>query len=108
MTSFSLTTPYRTKKRKQLVGPGNAIAIRSRGVGSVNNLLGKLGPDMTVVIQQEQEAIEIPDWVRDLNSFRKWAKSDDFPQRGWYAHLNGKIWVDLSMEKLALRRLAGP
>jgi Uma2 family endonuclease len=54
-----------------------------------------------VVVQQEQQAVRIPGWVRDLASFRRWAKSDDFPDRGWYAHLNGELWVDPSMERLA-------
>jgi Uma2 family endonuclease len=60
---------------------------------------------MTIVIQQEHEAVQIPDWVRDLNSFRQWAKSDDFPQEGQYAHLGGKLWVDPSMERLAHNKL---
>jgi hypothetical protein len=58
------------------------------------------------VIQQEQEALLlIPDWVRDLESFRQWAKSDEFPTRGWYAHLDGQLWVDPSMERAAHNRL---
>jgi hypothetical protein len=54
---------------------------------------------MTLVMIQE-ETVHIPEWVTDLASFRRWAKSDDFPQRGWYAHLNGQLWVDPSMERL--------
>src|SRR5262249_7164574 len=59
----------------------------------------------TVVIQQEQEAVRIPVWVSDLPSFRRWAKSDEFPQHGWYAYLNGELWVDPSMERLRHNRL---
>jgi Uma2 family endonuclease len=59
-----------------------------------------LGAPMPIVIQQEHDAVQIPDWVHDICSFRRWAKSDDFPQRGWYAHLGGNLWVDPSMEKL--------
>src|SRR5579862_7480345 len=55
---------------------------------------------MTTVIQQEPEAVRIPAWLTDLASFRRWAKSDDFPQRGWYAHLGGDLWVDPSMERM--------
>ena len=58
-----------------------------------------------VVIQHEQKAVRIPAWVSDLASFRRWAKSDDFPEHGWYAHLNGEIWVDPSMEKLAHNKI---
>src|SRR5690349_1557307 len=57
------------------------------------------------VIQQEQQSLHIPDWVRDLGSFRRWAKSQDFPSRGWYAHLDGQLWVDPSMESAAHNKL---
>jgi Uma2 family endonuclease len=36
----------------------------------------------------------------DHESHRLWARSDDFPQRGRFAFLNGIIWIDLSVEKL--------
>jgi Uma2 family endonuclease len=42
----------------------------------------------------------IPAWVDDLDSFRRWAHSDEFPERGQFSYLNGEIWVDLSMEEL--------
>jgi Uma2 family endonuclease len=42
----------------------------------------------------------IPAWVDDLESFRRWAHSDEFPERGSFSYLNGEIWVDLSMEEL--------
>jgi Uma2 family endonuclease len=44
------------------------------------------------------ELIRIPWWVRDIDSFRRWAFSDDFPEHGQFAFLAGKLWVDLSME----------
>lgn len=56
---------------------------------------------MTVVIQQPEEAVRVPEWVTDLASFRCWARSEDFPVHGWYSHLNGELWVDPSMERLA-------
>ncbi len=57
---------------------------------------------MTILIAQEDQtaAASIPAWVIDLASFRRWACSDEFPQSGWYAHLNGDLWVDTSMERL--------
>lgn len=60
---------------------------------------------MTLVLQNEEQAVRIPEWVRDLDSFRKWARSDDFPIRGWYGHLNGELWADPSMERLAHNKL---
>src|SRR5260370_790088 len=47
-----------------------------------------------------EERVCIPAWVDDLESFRRWARSDEFPERGWFSYLNGEIWVDLSMEEL--------
>jgi len=38
--------------------------------------------------------------VADLDAFRHWAKSDDFPERGRYSFLNGDLWVDLMPEQL--------
>ena len=43
-------------------------------------------------------SVHIPPWVTDHDSFRRWAFSDDFPGRGRFAFLAGKLWVDLSME----------
>jgi Uma2 family endonuclease len=44
--------------------------------------------------------IVIPGWINDLESYRCWAYSDDYPQSGWVSFLDGQIWVDTSMEEL--------
>lgn len=54
-------------------------------------------PVSTIVIGDE---VSIPAWIHDLESYRRWAKSDDYPSRGWFSYLNGVVWVDLSMEQL--------
>lgn len=41
----------------------------------------------------------IPSWVLDHASFRRWAASAEFPETGQYGWLDGKVWVDLSMER---------
>lgn len=46
------------------------------------------------------EVGEIPADIRDLEAFRRWARSDEFPEHGWFSYLAGKLWVDLSMEQL--------
>src|SRR5262249_27073640 len=46
-----------------------------------------------------QESIRIPPGLEDLESFRRWARSDDFPEHGRFAYLRGEIWVDLSLEQ---------
>lgn len=47
-----------------------------------------------------EEKIAIPAEVVDLDSFCRWATSDQFPEHGQFSYLRGTIWMDLSMEKL--------
>jgi Uma2 family endonuclease len=45
------------------------------------------------------DTIRIPiEFAHDFAAFRRWTKSDGYPDRGEYAFLNGEVWVDLSME----------
>src|SRR6516165_6168127 len=53
---------------------------------------------MSVIVIADQ--VRIPSWVSDLESFRRWSRSDDYPERGWVSFLDGEIWVDMSMEQL--------
>jgi Uma2 family endonuclease len=53
---------------------------------------------MSTVVIAEQ--VRIPSWVNDLEAFRRWARSDDYPERGWVSFLDGEIWVDTHMEQL--------
>lgn len=48
----------------------------------------------TVLLDHE---IEIPP-IRDLADFRRWALSDDFPERGRIDYIAGRIEVDMSPE----------
>ena len=50
----------------------------------------------TVVLSQD---VRIPSAIDDLDSFRAWAATPEFPTRGRYSFLHGEIWVDLSMEQ---------
>ena len=50
------------------------------------------------------EKVRIHAWVVDLESFRRWARSDEFPRRGWFSYLHGELWVDLSMEQVLDRK----
>lgn len=49
-----------------------------------------------VVISEE---VEIPSWVVDHDSFRQWALSPAYPERGKVSFFQGDIWVDVAMEK---------
>jgi len=42
----------------------------------------------------------IPSSVVDHETYRRWARSDDFPEQGRFAYLNGTIWIDLTMEQV--------
>jgi len=46
------------------------------------------------------ESVCIPAEVVDLDSFCRWAISDQYPERGKFSFLHGTIWVDLSQEDL--------
>jgi Uma2 family endonuclease len=47
------------------------------------------------------QAIHIPAWVEDHASFRRWAHSDEFPERtGRVCYLAGEVWVDMSKEQI--------
>jgi Uma2 family endonuclease len=47
-----------------------------------------------------EEAIEIPLALRSLDDFRRWARSDQFPERGRIDYVDGCIEVDMSPEDL--------
>ncbi len=38
--------------------------------------------------------------MTDLPSFRKWARSDEFPEEGRICYLEGEVWIDLSKEQI--------
>jgi Uma2 family endonuclease len=57
-----------------------------------------------VVIEEE---VRIPGWVADLEAFRRWSCSEDYPDHGWFSYLNGELWVDLSMEEMNHNQVKG-
>lgn len=54
--------------------------------------------EVRMVPIQFEERVRIPG-ISDLDSFRRWARSDEFPEQGRFAYLHGEVWVDLSMEQ---------
>jgi Uma2 family endonuclease len=44
--------------------------------------------------------VDIPDWVRDHESFRRWARSPECPEHLRVAFYDGDLWVDLDTEQL--------
>jgi Uma2 family endonuclease len=55
-------------------------------------------PQRCPVVIEDQA--RIPGWVNDLESFRQWVKSDEYPESGLVAYFQDEIWVDMSMEEL--------
>ena len=52
----------------------------------------------TIIFETGQ--VTIPEWVEDLESFRRWSDDDAVPEKGRIAFLKGDVWVDMSMEQL--------
>jgi Uma2 family endonuclease len=46
------------------------------------------------------EKARIPAWVVNLESFRRWARSDEYPDSGWFSYLHGELRADVGMEQL--------
>ena len=47
----------------------------------------------------EEIAVQIPVWVTDWESFRRWARSEDSPEEGRIGYW-GEVWVDMSKEQI--------
>jgi Uma2 family endonuclease len=55
----------------------------------------------------DSKSVSVPPWIRDLESFRSWAHSDEFPDSGQICYLNGEVWVDMSKEQFTHNQLKG-
>jgi Uma2 family endonuclease len=44
------------------------------------------------------DQVDMPAWVVDFESFRRWMHSAAFPDEGKICFINGKVWVDPLME----------
>ncbi len=53
-----------------------------------------------VLVTPVAGALAIPSFVVDHASFRRWARSDDYPRHGRFAWLNGMIWMDFMVEQV--------
>lgn len=53
-----------------------------------------------VLIRSEDREVAIPTWVESLESFRRWALSEEFPQHGRIDYIDGAIEVDMSPSRL--------
>ena len=51
----------------------------------------------TIVVDDRQ--VRVPSGINDLESFRRWAYSDQFPETGRICYFRGEVWVDMSKEQ---------
>ncbi len=51
-------------------------------------------------VQFETGSVRIPLWVIDLSSFRRWAKSEESPDKATVCYLSGEVWVEMSKEQV--------
>jgi Uma2 family endonuclease len=49
--------------------------------------------------------ISVPDWVRDIASFRRWTDSEDCPNEYPLGWLKGEVWLDMSKEQVFTHNL---
>jgi Uma2 family endonuclease len=54
---------------------------------------------MAKVIWDGSTCLDIPTWVVDLASFRRWVDSDEFPEEGRVCFINGEVWADMSRQQ---------
>lgn len=56
---------------------------------------------MNTIVAAGSRTVDVPAWVVDFASFRRWLHSAAFPEEGKVCFINGKVWVDLSMEEFS-------
>lgn len=57
------------------------------------------GPPRDIMIAGEP-MVRVPAWVVDLDSFRRWSLTNEFPDRGRIEYFQGTVWVDMTMEEI--------
>lgn len=55
--------------------------------------------DRVTTVVVESLALDVPSWVTDLNSFRRWAHSPIVPEGIILWWLRGQVWADMSKEQ---------
>jgi Uma2 family endonuclease len=56
--------------------------------------------DMVNFVNEKGEEVRVPEWVQDLDAFRRWVEADDYPETGDIWYYRGEVWVDMSREQL--------
>lgn len=53
-----------------------------------------------VVFIAEIGELTVPEWVIDIDAYRRWVDDADFPEEGRIWWLRGKVWADMSREQI--------
>ncbi len=48
----------------------------------------------------EPKSIHLPDWITDIESFRRWSDTPEFPQDRPVWWIKGEVWIDMSKEQV--------
>jgi Uma2 family endonuclease len=75
------------------------IALQTKLAPAQPAANGAPAPRATTIIAEHRK-LQIPSWVTDLASFRRWADLDEFPENARICYLQGELWVDLTMEQI--------
>jgi Uma2 family endonuclease len=75
-------------------------ALQAPGPGAAPLPTAEAAGRLRVTAVHEADQVSVPAWVTDLESFCRWADSDEFPETGRVWFLKGEVWVDLSMEEV--------
>jgi Uma2 family endonuclease len=74
-----------------------SIATQKRVVDRPDPIVLRVPTEKEHVLADD---VKVPAGIVDLATFRIWAHSNDFPERGRIEYYNGTIFVDLSFEQL--------
>ncbi len=53
---------------------------------------------VSVLIHQDELHVEVPLGLRSFDEFRRWARSDEFPEHGRIDYIDGRMEVDMAAE----------
>jgi Uma2 family endonuclease len=53
-----------------------------------------------ILLDEVDGEVVVPEGITNIQAFRRWATSEDFPRRGRFSFLCGSLYVDMSMEQL--------
>jgi Uma2 family endonuclease len=55
---------------------------------------------MRFCVWDEVHSIQVPEWVNDLESFRRWSDDEAYPEHGRVAYLRGEVFLDIGKVQL--------